>query len=361
MDRVLISSVQDFARKEIQVLAEKIDREDYYPRHLITKMGDLGILDPLYSGASVYDSMLCLEEIAKVSGSVALIQDVQGELVNSPLRTFGHDLDDLIDDLAKGKKIGSFALSEPCCGSDTRSMKTRAEKVSGVWRVSGEKMWITQGMYADVFLVAAKTSEKIGTFLVREQDCVEREKIEVSGNRGTGTAKIRLNECEADLIGGWQVTKYALSIGRIAISAIAIGLALGATEEAYGWAEERTAFGKKLLEHEGVQWMFSDSIADLESVKSLLDVTCKAFENNWEMAEPLIAALKLVSSKIANNVVDRMVQIMGGMGYAKSTRTERAYRDVRLTRIGEGTDEVQRLILSRHLREMINNTYNAIE
>ncbi|MCH1771031.1 MULTISPECIES: acyl-CoA dehydrogenase family protein [Metallosphaera] len=354
MDELLISTVSDFARREILRVADKIDRDDFYPRDLISKMGELGILDPLHHGAELLDSMLCLEEIAKVSGSVALIQDVQGELVNAPLRRYGRD-NDLTEKIAEGKILGSFALSEPCCGSDTSAMRSTARKVNGTWRIDGEKMWITQGLYANVFLVAAKNDEgKISAFLVRDTQCIEREKIEVQGNRGTGTARIRMNECEGELIGGWEVIKYALAIGRIAISAISLGLALGAMEEAYNWAKERQAFGKRLMEHEGIAWLFSDSIAELESVKALLDATCNAFTRDWKRAEPLISSLKLVSSGVANRVVDRMVQVMGGMGYAKLTRVERAYRDVRLTRIGEGTDEVQRMILSRHIDDLVH-------
>ncbi|BCS92284.1 Crotonobetainyl-CoA dehydrogenase [Metallosphaera sp. J1] len=354
MDELLVSTVSDFARREILRVADRIDRDDLYPRELILKMGELGILDPLHYGAELLDSMICLEEIAKVSGSVALLQDVQGELVNAPLRKYGRD-QDLTEELARGKTLGSFALSEPCCGSDTSSMRSVARKVNGTWRIDGEKMWITQGLYANVFLVAARNDEgKISAYLVRDTQCVEREKIEVQGNRGTGTAKIRMNDCEGELVGGWEVVKYALSVGRIAISAISLGLALGAVEEAYNWAKERQAFGKRLTEHEGIAWMFSDSIAELESARALLEVTCNAFTRDWRKAEPLISSLKLVSSGIANRVVDRMVQVMGGMGYAKLTRVERAYRDVRLTRIGEGTDEVQRMILSRHVEELIH-------
>ncbi|AWS00575.1 acyl-CoA dehydrogenase family protein [Metallosphaera hakonensis] len=356
MDELLVSTVSDFARREIAKVAEKIDMEDFYPRELIYKMGELGILDPLHFGASLLDAMLCLIEIARISGSVALIQDVQGELVNAPLRKYGKGLEELTDELAKGRIIGSFALSEPCCGSDTTALKTTAKKVRDEWRINGEKMWITQGLYANVFLVAARDPDnKISAFLIRDSQCVEREKVEVEGNRGTGTAKLRFSECEAELIGNWEVIKYALNIGRIAISALSLGLSIGSMEEALMWARERQSFGKKLIEHQGIQWMFSDSMAEILSVRALLETAVNAFSKNWKESEYIVSSLKLLSSRIANQIVDRMVQILGGMGYAKSTRVERAHRDVRLTRIGEGTDEVQRIILSRHLEKVLNS------
>ncbi|QKR00071.1 acyl-CoA dehydrogenase [Metallosphaera tengchongensis] len=356
MDKLLLDTVRDFSRKYILPLAEKIDREDWYPREIIAKMGEVGILDPLHYGADLYDSMLSLSEIARVSGSVALIQDVQGELVNAPIRKYlGSGLS---DELAQGKIIGSFALSEPCCGSDTRSMRTTARKEDGKIVINGDKMWITQGLYADLFLVAARDADngKISTYLVSKGNCIEREKVEVQGNRGTGTAKILFSDCKAEAkVGGWEVVKYALAIGRIAISALSLGLALGAMEEAYAWASERNVFGRKLVEHEGIQWMFADSLSEILATRSLLETTCAAFTRDWVEAEPLISSLKLNSSRMVNRVVDNMVQIMGGMGYAKSTRVERAFRDARLTRIGEGTDEVQRLILFRYVDKTLHS------
>lgn len=365
MSELVISSVKEFVKREVQPLAEKIDREDYYPRELVRKMGELGFLAPLYEGLSLTDTLYILEEIAKISGSAALLQDVQGELVIEPIRMFANSgiKEKHLEKLAKGELIGGFGLSEPCCGSDTGSLKTKAEKEKGVWKISGRKMWTTQGLYADLYLIVARTGDpklrnkSLTVFLVPRSNCIKANKIEVSGNRGTGTAELEINDCEVgddNIVGGlnqgWNVVKYALLVGRIAISAIAIGLAEGALAEAYEWSLSREVMDSKLIERQGIQWYISRNIAYLASVKSLMKEISQEGIEKMDENEVKIASLKFVSSNIAQQVIDNAVQIMGGLGYAKGTRTERAYRDIRLTRIGEGTDEVQLNIIYRILK-----------
>ncbi|AWR96269.1 acyl-CoA dehydrogenase [Acidianus sulfidivorans JP7] len=365
MRELIISSLDEFIKREIQPIAEKIDREDFYPRDLVTKMGDLGFLSPLYEGLTLSDTVSIIEEIAKVSGSVALIQDAQGELVIEPLRVFGNNQikREYLDKLAKGKLIGGFGLSEPCCGSDTGKITTKAEKIGNHWIISGKKMWTTQGIYADVYLIVARTGDPklrnktLSVFLVPRSECIKTNKIEVLGNRGTGTAELEINECEVDednIVGdindGWKVVKYALLVGRIAISAIAIGLAEGALLEAYDWALNREVNQTKLIEKQLIQSYFSKNIAYLNAIKALMrEVVNDGLENIWKN-EDKISSLKFLSANISQQIIDNCVQIMGGLGYAKGTRTERAYRDIRLTRIGEGTDEVQLNIIFHYIR-----------
>jgi alkylation response protein AidB-like acyl-CoA dehydrogenase len=358
MNELILSSIKEFVSREVKPLAERIDREDWYPRELVSKMGEQGFLAPLYEGLSLEDMAVIINETAKVSGSLALIQDAQGELVVEPLRVYSDDKK-LVEELAKGKLIGAFGLSEPCCGSDVASMATRAERVNGKWIIRGKKMWITQGLYADIFLIAAKTGDNglksITLFLVPRSRCIKTNKIEVMGNRGTGTAEVEINDCEAEEVvgevnGGWKIIKYALLVGRIAISSIALGLAEGAIEELVQWAENRRVFGTRLIEKQGIQWRLSKIIANLTVAKRfLLDVVRNISDVISD--EGKIAVLKFFSAKVANEVIDEALQLMGGMGYAKGTRVERAYRDVRLTRIGEGTDEVQLEIIFKVLKK----------
>lgn len=358
MNELVLSSIKEFVNREVKPVAERIDREDWYPRQLISKMGEQGFLAPLYEGLSLEDMVLIISETAKVSGSLALIQDAQGELVVEPLRVYGNNKR-LVEELAKGKLIGAFGLSEPCCGSDVSSITTRAERVNGKWVIKGKKMWITQGLYADIFLIAAKTGDNglksITLFLVPRSQCIKTNKIEVMGNRGTGTAEVEINNCEAEeVVGeineGWKVIKYALLVGRIAISSIALGLAEGAIEEVIQWAENRKVFGTRLIEKQGIQWRLSKMVAYLTVAKRfLLDVVRNI--SDVVADEGKIAVLKYFSAEVSNKVIDEALQLMGGMGYAKGTRVERAYRDVRLTRIGEGTDEVQLEIISKVLKK----------
>lgn len=358
MNELILSSIKEFVSREVKPLAERIDREDWYPRELVSKMGEQGFLAPLYEGLSLEDMAVIISETAKVSGSLALIQDVQGELVVEPLRVYSDDKK-LVEELAKGKLIGAFGLSEPCCGSDVASMATRAERVNGKWIIRGKKMWTTQGLYADIFLIAAKTGDNglksITLFLVPRSQCIKTNKIEVMGNRGTGTAEVEINDCEAEEVvgevnGGWKIIKYALLVGRIAISSIALGLAEGAIEELVQWAENRRVFGTRLVEKQGIQWRLSKIVANLTVAKRfLVDVVRNISDVISDEGE--IAVLKFFSAKVANEVIDEALQLMGGMGYAKGTRVERAYRDVRLTRIGEGTDEVQLEIIFKVLKK----------
>ncbi|BCU69652.1 acyl-CoA dehydrogenase family protein [Stygiolobus caldivivus] len=356
MSELLLSSVREFVKRYVEPVAVKVDREDWYPRELVRKMGEMGFLAPMAEGLNLLETSLILKEVSKSSGSVALIQDAQGELVTEPLRVYG-DEKEIVEKLSKGELIGGFALSEPQGGSDVASIRTRAERQNGRWVIKGKKMWTTQGLYADVFIVAAKTGDKglksITTFLVERGPCTKVDKIEVMGNRGTGTAEVEFNGCEAKSViggvdGGWEVVKYALLVGRVAISAIAIGLAEGAVEEAISWAQERELFGSKLADKQGIQWYIADAVAKLSSLNTMLKSFVKAEDVFKD--EGRIAVLKYVSTKVATEVVDRAVQIMGGLGYAKGSKSERAYRDVRLTRIGEGTDEVQLGIIYKVLR-----------
>lgn len=347
-DQVVIEAVREFTRREVAPIAERIDREDWYPLSLLRSMGNMGILDPLGNGGDLLDTSLILLELGRWSGSVGLIQDVQGELVIETLRKFGGD-NEVIGGLSSGRSIGSFALSESCCGSDFKSMRTRASRSGDRWSISGEKTWITQGLYSDVILLFARSNKGVSAFVLRDKDCPHRDKIEVMGNRGTGTASIRFQECEADLLGnegeGTEIAKYALRVGRIAITALALGVAEGSLEEALTWASSREVAGTKLVDYQGIRWGIAEVLSRIKAAHSLLKYTCSS------PTPENVASLKLFGTRTASVTVDLAVQIMGGLGYAKGTRTERAYRDIRLTRIGEGTDEVQRNIISHAVKE----------
>jgi alkylation response protein AidB-like acyl-CoA dehydrogenase len=356
---LIIQSLREFLRREVEGVSAKIDKEDSYPRELVRKLGELGFLIPLYSNLSHYDMLKILEEIAKVSGSLALIADAQGELAGEMLRLYGNETQrkNFLEPMSKGEIIASFALTEPSGGSDVGSMKTYAEK-KGSWIVSGHKMWITQGIYADIFITVAKTGNSrkdLSVFIIPRGNCVETSKIEVMGNRGTGTAEVIFHECEVPedyVIGevnkGWEMINSVLEVGRLAISGIAIGLAEKALEEAFQWANSREAFGNKLYNFQGLRWYFADSIAKINSLKALAKEVSRKFDDGSNDKGVYVSMLKLLSAEIAQEVVDISLQILGGLGYAKGTSVERIYRDVRLMRIGEGSDEIQRHIISKY-------------
>jgi alkylation response protein AidB-like acyl-CoA dehydrogenase len=358
---LFIESLREFLKRDVEKIATKIDKEDYYPRDLVRKLGELGFLIPLTNGLSHYDMMIILEEIAKVSGSLALIADAQGELAGEMIRLYADERQrkEFLELMSKGEMIGSFALTEPSGGSDIGSMKTFAEKRNGLWRIKGHKMWITQGLYADIFVTVTRTGSSrhdLSVFIVPRGNCVETRKIEVMGNRGTGTAEVIFHDCEVskdyvvgEVNNGWNMVNSVLEIGRLAISGIAIGLAEAALEEALKWARSRTAFGNSIYDFQGIRWYFADSVAKLNAVKSMAKDVSNKFDENSKDKGVYVAMLKLLSAIIANEIVDISLQVFGGMGYAKGTTIERIYRDARLLRIGEGTDEVQRHIIAKYI------------
>jgi len=363
-DDLIIKTVKEFSRREIEPLSEKIDREDWYPRDLVRKMGELGYLVPLLNGLTHYQMVMIISEIAKYSGSVALIQDAQGELVGEALRYVGDKRlnEEYLQPLAEGKKIGGFGLSEPCCGSDAAAIRTAAIKKGDSWIIKGKKMWTTQGTVADFYIVAARTGkiedrEKgISLFVVPRSKCVEVRKIEVMGCRGTGTAEVEFNECEVPkdhLLGevnkGWSIIKHVLNVGRIAISALAYGLALGAFIEALDWAKNREVFNNKLINFQGIRWYLAESYAKLDIMRSYLREISNLYDKYGDNITHKVSTLKLFTARTSQEVIDTSLQILGGLGFAKGTRTERAYRDIRLVRIGEGTDEIQLHILSKYI------------
>ncbi|BCU66805.1 acyl-CoA dehydrogenase [Sulfolobales archaeon HS-7] len=346
---IIRDSVREFVESKIAPSAPIIDRDDEYPREVIRELGRHGYLVP----NDVYDLRTLYEvekEVAKVSGSVALLIDVQAALFYAPVKK--HSSFDL-SKIVSGDEIGAFALSEPGGGSDATNLKTKAEEKDGGYVINGKKMWITQGMYADLYLVSARTggpgAKGISAFLVKYDECIKRRKIEVMGCRGTGTAELTFENCwvpKESRIGGWEVPRYGLKIGRLAIAGIAVGLALGSLKEAQDWMKSRTAFSKTLSEMQGLQWYIADSITEVKAADSLAVEASQKFDE--EEGDVVVPMAKIFSALVANRVIDRAVQILGGIGYAKGSLSERAYRDARLLRIGEGTDEVERnLIWSR--------------
>jgi alkylation response protein AidB-like acyl-CoA dehydrogenase len=276
---LLRRTVREFASRSVAPLARKIDTENWYPRELVREMGKMGILVPNVSedmggaGLDLLGVSVVLEEIARYSGSASLIPEVQGTLVSHVIAKYGSKrvVEEVIPKLASGDAIGAFALSEPCCGSDAANMETTIERQGGEWVVKGTKMWTTQGLYADYFLVFGRIGERserhrnIAAILLRRGSCIKTNPIEVMGFRGTGTAEVILDSCRAgneDLIAppptGFKAAMDALNVGRVAISALGIGLAEAAFEEAYSFLTQRTAFGRPVIEFQGIQFSLSD-------------------------------------------------------------------------------------------------------
>jgi len=234
-------AARGFAESRVEAAAKSIDM-DQYPRELIREAGKQGILAPTVPpehGGPGYDlraGVVVLEELSRASGSFGLLAEALGVLFAHTLNRFGtEDQRKALETVASGDAVGAFALSEPCCGSDAAALETRAERRGGEWRISGHKMWITNGQHADYFLVFARTGAEGGArgltaFLLRRGECIETSPIDLMGVRGIGDAEVFLNDCAAgdeDVVGGvnsgWSVMNYALDVGRTAVSAVALG------------------------------------------------------------------------------------------------------------------------------------------
>ncbi len=253
----------------------------------------------------------------------------------------------------EGEKIIAFALSEPCCGSDAFSLETRAERVGGSWVINGTKLWITSGMYADAFLVAARTGpleekhKTVTLFLVERGRCVETNPVAVMGVRGTGTAEVKLHDCEVGdeamvggLNGGFKVVLDDLNNGRTCVGAIGLGIAQGAMKEAENYAKRRTAFGTAIINFQILQHYVASIKAQIEAVRGVVYTAAYYRDKNVELF-PLYAQIaKYLGSRLAVDATRTAMQIMGGFGYSTDSKVEMLYRDAKATEIYEGANEV---------------------
>ncbi len=363
-------TVRDFAEKEIRPVAAYHDQTGEFPAKTVAKMGSLGLMGTLipteYEGAGL-DTIcfaLALEEVARVCGSHALIMSAHNTLGMGNLWLAGSEgqRKRYIPDLASGRKLAAWALTEPASGSDAAAMKTTATKTSKGWVLNGVKNFCTNAPVASTFVIMtvtdpAKGNKGISAFVVeRGNPGLRIGKIEDKlGVRASGTAQVLLNDCEVPrdaLLGGEnQGFVNALRIldnGRIGIGAMAVGLAQGAFEEAVKYAKGRVQFQRPIADHQAIQFMLADMAMRIEAARALvhraawLRDTGRSFKREAAMA-------KLYASEMSSFVTNKAIQVHGGYGYIKDYPVERLMRDAKLTEIGEGTSEVQRLVIAREL------------
>ncbi|MEM0463169.1 MAG: acyl-CoA dehydrogenase family protein [Pyrobaculum sp.] len=359
-------TAREFAEKYVEPIARKMDRENYYPREAIREAGKLGILTPTVpaeyggGGGDLRSAVVVLEELGRVSGGFSLLVEAYGILFADAVNNFAtrRQKEEILPKVAAGDKIGAFALSEPCCGSDAAAIQTMAERRGGEWVINGTKMWITSGLYADYYLLAARTGplearhKAITVFLLPRSNCVEASPIEVMGVRGTGTAELKLNDCVAsddDIVGevngGWKIIMHTLNVGRVAISGVAVGVARGAFEEAYQWALNRELFGKKLIDFQNTQFEIAEMVAAIETARALAYYAAYLYDVKSPDFLMMSHVAKLQTARIAVDVTRRAVQIEGGFGYSKESKAEMFYRDAKILEIGEGTNEVMKYVV----------------
>jgi len=363
-------TVREFAEKEIAPRADEIDATDKFPADLFQRMAELGILGipfaEAYGGAGgdYISLLLALEEIARVSGSMAIILDAHTSLCCEPINLFGSEAQKqkYLAPLIKGEKIGAFGLTEPNAGSDAGSTRTRAVRDGKEWVLNGEKMFITNGSVADVLVVTARTDPEKGThgisaFILEKgtpgfQPGRDEKKM---GLKGSVTSQLFFQNCRIpaeNLLGqeneGFKQFLITLDAGRLAISAMAVGLAQGAFDKAVAYAKERVQFGQPIAKFEGVQWMIAEMATDIDAARLMVHRAAwlksqgKPFTKEAAMA-------KLIATEASERVCYKAIQVHGGYGYVRAYEVERMYRDQRLCAIGEGTNEIQRLVIAKNV------------
>jgi butyryl-CoA dehydrogenase/short/branched chain acyl-CoA dehydrogenase len=361
--------VRRFARQEIAPLVRKMDEEAKLDAGLLRKIfaqGFMGIDVPEEyggQGGSFFQSVLMIEELAAVDPAVSVCVDVQNTLVNNAVRLWGTDeqrekyLGRLASDM-----VGSYALSEAGAGSDAFALTTSARKVDGGWVLDGQKLWITNAAEAGLFLVFATVDASLGykgitCFLVeRESEGLSVGKKEDKlGIRASSTCEVVLNRVwvgdEAVLgeVGkGYKVAIETLNEGRIGIGAQMLGLAQGALDHAVVYAKQRKQFGKAIGEFQGVQFTLAECAVEIEAARLLVYNAARLRDAGQEFVQQAAMA-KYYASIIAENVASRAIEVFGGVGFTKEYPVEKLYRDAKIGRIYEGTSNMQRVVIAKHL------------
>ena len=368
--RLLRRSVREFAETEIRPYVREWDEAQHFPRELLPKLAGLGLMGiqfpEAYGGAamSAVDYCICIEEIARVDPSVALSVAAHNGLGAAHLGMFGSEAQKqkYLVPLAKGETLAAWGLTEPGSGSDASAMRTTAVKDGQCWVLNGSKMFITHGTSADTLVVMAVTDKSKGakgiSAFVLERGMgglLAGKKEDKLGMRASETTEVILQQCRvssAQLIGeegyGFVQTLQVLDAGRIGIAALSVGLAQGAYEAARSYTAERKQFGRAIASFPSIQERLAQHASAVEAAR-LLTYRAAWLKDQGRRMTLESAMAKLYSSEIAVRAAEDCVQMHGGYGFVKDYPAEKYFRDVKLLTIGEGTSEVQRLVIARQL------------
>lgn len=366
------SMVRDFARDTVAPGAEKRDRESRFPADELKAMGALGLLGMVVpeewggSGAGYLSFVVAMEEIAAADGALSTIMSVQNSLANTVILKYGTDAqkDRWLRRLAGGEIVGAFALSEPQAGSDPAAMKTRAVRDGDHYVLSGTKQFVTSGRNAAVTIVFAATDPAAGkkgisAFLVPTDTpgyTVARVE-EKMGQHASDTAQLVFEDMRlpADHLLGAEGQGYAIALanlegGRLGIAAQAVGMARAAYDAARRYAGERETFGQPIIRHQAVSFRLADMATQIEAARALLHHAARLRDAGAPCTKEACMA-KLFATEMAERVCRDAIQVHGGYGYLADFPVERIYRDVRVSSIYEGTSDVQRIVIGRHIEK----------
>jgi len=361
---------RDFAQKEIAPFVMQFDESQQFPHEIVNKLGEMGFLGIIfpekYGGAhfSTIEYAIIIEEISKIDPSIGLIIASHNGLCTNHIYSFANDSlkEKYLPDLTTGKKLGAWGLTENVSGSDAVSMASFAEKKGDKYILNGSKMFITQGTVAGTYVVTAVTDKsggknKISAFILEPGKKGFRigKKENKLGMRASDTAELIFENVEIpeeNLIGneheGFKQVLKILDGGRIAIAALSIGIAQGALDASIKYSKQRKQFGKYLSEFQSTQFKIAELATEIDAAR-LLNFKAATMKDKGENINMMSSMAKLFASEVAVKATNEAVQIHGGYGFIKEFPVEKLYRDVKLMTIGEGTSEVQRMIIAKNL------------
>ena len=371
-DQLMIQKMtQDFAKKEILPNINVWDEKQYFPIELFKKAGQQGLMGVLVpekfggSGLGYEEYILVIKEISKVCGAIGLSLAAHNSLCVNHLLKFGNDnqKNKWLPKLSSGQWIGAWGLTEPNTGSDAMRMKCVAEQDGDYWVIKGSKNFITHGISGDIIVVIVRTgvlldSHGMTAFAVERgtKGFLSGKKENKLGMRASETAEVIFDNCRVhkeNIIGnigeGFIQSMKILDGGRISIGAMALGMAEGALEASISYSKEREQFGKPISKFQGISFKLAEMATEIEASKMLLFKAASRILSNSKDANYHSAIAKFKASEVAVSVANDAVQIFGGYGYSKEYPVEKFYRDSKLSTIGEGTSEIQKLVISRAL------------
>jgi butyryl-CoA dehydrogenase len=367
--REIQALAREFADTEIAPNAGDWDREHRFPRQLFTKLGELGLMGVCVpealggAGADFLAYVLVLEELSRADAGVGVTVAVHTSAATLPIVMFGTEEQKarFVPPLARGEGIGAFALTEPGSGSDAGSLRMTATPDGDGWRLTGTKQWCTNGSHASTFLLFARTdpategARGVSAFVLDAEHVEVTREEEKLGLHSSSTADIRLDDVRVDgdrLLHeerkGFAVAMATLDGGRIGIAAQAVGIAQAALDTARAYALEREQFGKKIAEHQAIQFKLADMATEIAAARQLTHRAAWLKQAGLRHgAEGAMA--KLFASRVAVQASQEAIQVLGGYGYTREFPAERYYRDAKITEIYEGTSEIQRIVIARDL------------
>ncbi|HKW56586.1 MAG TPA: acyl-CoA dehydrogenase [Candidatus Acidoferrum sp.] len=364
-------SVREFAEGEVRPHVMEWDEASHFPIEIIPKLGEMGLLGVIFpdqyggAGLGYIEYVIAIEELARVDGSVGLIVAAHNSLCSNHIFKFGTEAQKkkYLAPLASGKYIGAWSLTEPGAGSDAGGTRTTARRDGNCWVLNGAKTFTTNGHYADVCVAMAVTDKEKGSHgisaFILEKGMTgfkPGKKENKLGMRASDTSEVTFSDCRVpaeNLLGpegeGFTGSLKILDGGRISIAALALGMAQGALEAATTYAKQRKQFGQAISEFQAIQFKLADMATEVEAARLLVYRAAWMADRGDARFTTEASMAKLFASEVAVKVANECVQIHGGYGFIKDYPAEKYYRDVKLCTIGEGTSEIQKLVIARQL------------